>query len=72
LAIPKGIEAWNCKIPSMSQIIPKDIRRYVRLGASLSPPDERLNVLTRRRMLAITSVTSARAMIHETLVWKTL
>jgi hypothetical protein len=56
----------------MSQIIPKDIRRYVRLGASLSPPDERLNVLTRRRMLAITSVTSARAMIHETLVWKTL
>ena len=71
-ASPRGIDAWNCKMPSMSHTTPKAIRKYVRLRGSFSPSLDTLNVFTRRKRLAAMSRSSATPMIHETLVSKAL
>ena len=59
-------------MPSITQMIPNEIRRYERLRGSARPAAERLNVFTRRSRLATMSSTSAKAMIHDTLVSKAL
>ena len=67
-AKPSGIDAWNCKIPSISQIAPNPIRRYVRLRGSLRPAGDRLNVPTLRIMAATMNRARKMAMIQFTAV----